>query len=114
EGIPLKAVLKKLSKEAKIDFAYVSNSIPTDRKISIEATEEELDQVLKKILVPLGMDYRISEGVVLIEKLPVQQNKQSESKIIITGKVTSVKGEPLPGVSVKLKGGTAGTSTDAQ
>jgi TonB-linked SusC/RagA family outer membrane protein len=33
--------------------------------------------------------------------------------VVITGKVTDAKRSPLPGVSVKLKGSTVGTTTDA-
>lgn len=39
-------------------------------------------------------------------------NSNSESKIGIKGKVTDLKGESLPGVSVKVKGTNLGTTTD--
>ena len=48
-------------------------------------------------------------------KFPVEGKKPSDStqqKKTITGKVTDTKGEPLPGVTVIVKGTTVGITTD--
>lgn len=38
---------------------------------------------------------------------------QTSSSEVISGQVTDTKGDPLPGISVKIKGSSAGTSTDS-
>lgn len=40
--------------------------------------------------------------------------KAESRDIVITGRVTDEKGEPLPGVSIRRSGATAGTSTDVR
>ncbi|MGM9476837.1 SusC/RagA family TonB-linked outer membrane protein [Pedobacter sp. GSP4] len=46
------------------------------------------------------------------KKEPLHFNNPSVRDILVKGQVTDSKGGPLPGVSVKLKGGTATTVTD--
>lgn len=42
----------------------------------------------------------------------VSAERSLHARVNITGKVTDTKGEPLPGVTVKIKGTNSGTSTD--
>lgn len=47
------------------------------------------------------------------EKEPADLSKLLLKDIIVKGQVSDVKGGPLPGVSIKVKGGTASTVTDS-
>jgi len=117
--MPVTEVLKKINQTAKIDFAYGSDVLTDSKKVSLNVKEEKISVVLQMILEPLNMAYSFSDDLILIEavkskskgitKVITSANKQTNVK----GTVTDNKGMPLPGVSVKLKGGTAGASTTA-
>jgi len=117
--MPVTEVLKKINQTAKIDFAYGSDVLTDSKKVSLNVKEEKISVVLQMILEPLNMAYSFSDDLILIEavksksktmtKVITSANKQSQ----VRGTVTDNKGMPLPGVSVKLKGGTAGASTTA-
>nr|WP_249665229.1 SusC/RagA family TonB-linked outer membrane protein [Mucilaginibacter sp. Bleaf8] len=112
--MPVKNVLKQINKATKISFVF-SNAIVTNQAVSIDVKNEELNAVLKKIFEPLGMAFSISGNVILIDKKPVATPEAAANKVVqiaISGKVTDNAGAPLPGVNVKVKGTTGGTSTN--
>ncbi len=76
-----------------------------DAKFKNTTVKEILDIVLKD----LPLHYRFEDNVVLVYH---QEKTTKPQKTLIKGKVTDAKGNPLPGVSVIIKGTTVGISTD--
>lgn len=116
--MPVTEVLKKINHKVKIDFAYGSDVLTDNKTVSLNVKEEKLSVVLNMILQPLSMRYSFSDDLILIEANNDDHNGQEVTytqnrQIQVRGTVTDNKGIPLPGVSVKLKGGTAGASTNA-
>jgi TonB-dependent starch-binding outer membrane protein SusC len=87
-----------------------------------------VEALLDKILAPNGIRYKKVNGVYILfrdaKKMPagkttaaipvmteLQVASRSVADVTITGKVTDEKGEPLPGVTVVVKGTTNGTTT---
>jgi len=69
-----------------------------------------VEEALRQVLAGTRFEYVLSEGVIVIrEKESVVPPKDL---IQIRGKVTDQQGEPLPGVTIRLKGTELGTSTD--
>lgn len=70
----------------------------------------ELEKVLQEVLKDQGMDYKFMDDYIMI----VRQNvlPQSVEKVTIKGTVVDHTNEPLPGVTVMLKGTQLGTATD--
>src|SRR5690606_9119636 len=66
--------------------------------------------------------YTISDNTVIVKSkvnspsvyqiIDIKENKVENQLITIGGQVTDIKGEPLLGVSVKVKGSSVGTTTD--
>ena len=119
--MPIKDVLKKINHEVKIDFAYGSGVLTDDKKVSLNVKDEKLSVVLTMMLQPLNMVYSFSGDLILIEpvKTPVKHqsalgSEVSKAQVQVKGRVTDIKGDALPGVSVKLKGGAAGASTNTE
>ncbi len=117
----LSSVLKKLAKDEKVKFVYSRNVVETDKKVSINARGEKLEEVLDKLLKANGITYEvINERIVLSKNLvssdsgtPLAGIISIDIQAIVKGKVTDEKGIPLPGVSVNVKGTNTSTSTDA-
>ena len=67
----------------------------------------ELKEVLGRLLENTPFGYQEVEGVYVIRELPPMAKA-----VKVTGQVVDKSGEPLPGVSVILKGTTTGVATD--
>ncbi len=112
-NMPVKEVLKQINKEIKISFVF-SNDIVTDQQVSVNLKNEKLGFVLNQIFDPLGMDYSVADDVILIEKkIATRPDGKKNGKLQVSGVVTDDQGIPLPGVSIKLKGGPGGATTHA-
>ncbi|WP_199757160.1 SusC/RagA family TonB-linked outer membrane protein [Pedobacter sp. KBW06] len=110
--MPLKEVFKKINRQTKISFVF-NHDIVTDQEISIDVKSEKLGQVLQRILNPVGMDYSVSDDVILIRKKAMQKPEvKKPAEFPVTGVVTDQGGMVMPGVSVKVKGGTGGSMTN--
>lgn len=115
KNTPLKDALKTITKESGVPFVYTSNDAAFQASVNLSAANETVNNVIKKILTPLQLDFQVVSGKVLIEKakskppVPVADAKP----IRVKGKVSdAATGEPVPGVSVAVKGAGIGTSTN--
>ena len=75
--------------------------------VNLDASDKPLDQVLDNVLQGAGLSYKI-----FTNDLIVVASKESLQEKPVTGTVTdAATGEPLPGVTVQLKGTTTGVIT---
>lgn len=74
--------------------------------------DASIEEVLNTLLAGTGLSYEITEKTILLKKAPAQQKTAEQAKVV-QGKVVDSKGNPLPGVTVIVKGTTLGTSTGA-
>jgi len=112
ENSSIEQVLKKIEEQSKFYFLYRSDLLKEIPPVSIQVSDAKLEDILDKILVPNGLSYEIDDRVVVIKKatviaapVPVEQQKE------VSGTVKDKNGEPVPGVSVVVKGTTTGTIT---
>jgi TonB-linked SusC/RagA family outer membrane protein len=118
ESSPMKEVLSKIENQTNCLFVYDEDEINTNQKVSVNARDEQVTDVMKRILQNTDIVYAIEgdnimlmkkndDGFIRIPSAVFQQDKG------ITGKVTDEKGEPIIGASVIEKGSaTNGTVTD--
>lgn len=115
QNVPLSTVINEIKRQSGYNFLYDAGALLGAPKISIHVdgvtVSEALDQCLKGL--PLG--YVIRENSVIISKR-VSKQKQAgpPQQRQVGGRVTNEQGEPLEGVSIKVKGATRGTTTDGE
>ena len=124
----VRSILTDISKLAEIKFVYSAQRIPCRKKVSLQATDERLGDVLTTLLSPLDILYYVSGNQIVLTKktedaafltgLKIISDDKKESPAIslfkaITGKITNERGDPLEGVSVTVKGTTRGTTTNS-
>ncbi|MCX6252536.1 MAG: TonB-dependent receptor [Bacteroidetes bacterium] len=117
---PLRIIIRKISETGKIYFSYSSQSIPVDLKISVNAKNKSISEILDEVLVSHGVDYFIVENqVVLKMKNPVGSTKSEKKteelkKYTISGFIKERSGgEVLIGANVFINGTSIGTTTNA-
>ena len=70
-----------------------------------------VDVALGKILEGSGFVYSKVDGVYMVKRASEQKDAQAKPRVF-TGEVVDVNGEPLPGVTLVVKGTTFGGATD--
>lgn len=105
----LENVLEYLKKNTDYEFVYRKEILGAAKVKNIEMKEVTLKEILDQVLRPSGFDYEIVDRVVVIRKLATVQQKK-EMKIV--GLVTDEQKQPMPGVTVMIKGLPIGTATD--
>ncbi len=110
----LKSVLTKIQSQGAVRFLYSNDDINPLNVENISVKDADIKDVLNLVLKGTGLTYQIgNDSVVTIKKAKQEPNRQQEKKTSqINGVVTDMKGEPLPGVSVLIKGTTKGIATD--
>ncbi len=113
---PLKTVLKVLKSQSGYNFVYTDDLLKMAKPININVDRAELGDVLTQIFREQPLTYSVNKNTITLkEKLFLSLNDKLENElkdIVVRGKITDSKGETLPGVSVRVKGTTIGTSTD--
>ena len=102
-------IFNKIQKESSYRFFYTFEDIKKLGPVDLHVKNATLADILDKVLSQ-GLSYRIMhDDMVVISSL-----SNVADQIHITGVVTDTLGNPLVGVSVKVKGANLGTVTDAK
>ncbi|BBE20338.1 TonB family protein [Aquipluma nitroreducens] len=105
--------LKQIESQSEYYFYYNNDEIKSLEGVSINVDKKEIKEVLEKLLNGTNLEYKIIDRYIALKRKnengsePAIQQQKS-----ITGKVVDSGGNPLPGVTVVVKGTTNGTITD--
>ncbi|MBC3788470.1 SusC/RagA family TonB-linked outer membrane protein [Spirosoma utsteinense] len=119
----VESVFKRIEKQANVQFLFSREIIQSKRKVTYQATNEQLSLLLEHILAPLSLKYEVVGQQILIkrEAVPVtlpqqnsttQRSNEAAQDVQLTGQVTGDNGEGLPGVNIQIKSTNRGTTTD--
>ena len=105
----LRDALKQIEQASELYFFMSDNLDAMDERVSIDMENKSFDEIMSKVLEGRGLSYKMFENNVVV----ITKEAILNQDIFITGTVSDAFGDPLPGVSVMLKGTTQGTATDA-
>ncbi|MCE5227575.1 MAG: carboxypeptidase-like regulatory domain-containing protein, partial [Porphyromonadaceae bacterium] len=111
QKVKLENVLSSITKQTGLTFVYSQPVINPNQIVSVNAKNEEVASVLKRILDDNKVEVEIANKKIYLK--PKNQTIQPKGKSgKISGKVLDGKGEAIIGVSILVKGTTNGTITD--
>lgn len=96
--------------QTNLDFFFSNKELDVNRKVSVSCRNASLEEVLKQILGE-GYRFRLVDNTVVIR--PVHTEVAQQDQMVVKGIVKDSKGNPLPGVTVTIKGTLLGVATDA-
>jgi len=112
----LEKVFQDIQSQTEFDFFYKNEYLPTDKTYNVLFVNERVDKILDKVLDGTGLVYRVLNKDIVITKGNSGSGRTELSTAqqgkTVTGKVTDQSGQPLPGVTVTLKGKMEGTVTN--
>src|SRR5690606_15701137 len=103
-----KKVISEIERNSSYRFVYSERKIPTDKKITINADNENVTDVLDKVLGDMGLEYKELNNHLVV----IAPSGKMKALLAVRGTVLDENGQPLIGASVKIKGTTTGTVTD--
>ncbi|MCL4482664.1 MAG: TonB-dependent receptor [Bacteroidetes bacterium] len=106
----LVTVLDKIENLSEFYFLYNEKLIDANRKVTIDAKDEKIEEVLKTLFSGTDVEYSILDRKIILAPAYLSAVQQVSKKV--SGKVTDSSGATLPGVSVVVKGTTTGVITD--
>ncbi len=108
----IKEVLNGIEKQSEFYFLYSENLINVERKVNVNIENKNIEQALDLLFEGTDIEYSVRDRIIVLKNaggaitdLLTQQQRS------ISGKITDERGEPLPGVTIIIKGTTNGTVT---
>ncbi len=117
QNVSLESVFSQIEKQSDYYFIYRNEWLRDAKELNIDLKDATIDEAMKSILSKQLLTYSIINKNIVVRRISdkgaVDKHLLEVKDIHITGTVTdSATGEPLPGVSIRIKGSAAGTTTD--
>lgn len=119
QNASLEELIEKIEKKTEFKFAYLDKTAQSDEyQISINANNKSVENILQDVSQQTGLSFRQLNNTISIKRTVENTNSvdsetgNSQQEVEISGTVIDQTGEPLPGVSVYVKGTTIGITTD--
>ena len=117
--VPVSEVFRQIEENSEFILLYNEKSVDVHREVDVKVKNETVESVLDQVFEETLLTYKIYDRqIVILEKentempvLPSVETAQPQNKEI-TGTVTDSDGQPIPGVSIIVKGTTTGVVTD--
>lgn len=110
ENVSLEQVIWEIQKKTDFVFMYGTRDIEGVKQLTVQETDKEVNEILKTCLKNTGLWFEISGNAVVIKKEVTATRKVVRSP----EKWWMKKGNPLPGVTVIIKGTSLGTVTSVE
>ena len=113
---PIAKILDEIEDQSEFYFMYDATVVDINQSKDISCQSETITKILDKLFQNTGITYKIEDRQIALssgKKNPEKLINESEQQSTISGKVTDTRGQPLPGVTVVVKGTTQGTVTNA-
>ena len=107
----LKAI-QEIQRQSKYQFLYTDEMLEGTHSVNLSFKSATLQEVLTSCFAGQPLNYVIKDNTVILRRNAVEIKTMSAPQQTIRGKVLDNKGQPLTGVTVKIKGAVGGTLTD--
>ena len=114
-------IFEDIEVQSEFVFIYQNETVDNKNKYNIDLKNSTVDEILEILLKDSGTTYEINDRQVIItpkDSIPAKKSTLDSGKGDVdqpkrlTGTVANKDGEPIPGVTVFIKGTTQGTITD--
>lgn len=110
----VKEILSKIEDQSEFYFMYSSKVIDVNREVSVDVKNQKIEEVLKSLFAGTDVDYTIKDRIIVLTTPEVISKEVlvSFQQKSVSGKVIDSQNQPLPGVTVLIKGTTQGVVTN--
>lgn len=110
-------IFKEIRKQTHYNFIYSNEALESASPVTIDVQHASLTTVLDACFRNQPLVYSIDSNVIVVKRKPLPDpvaGTEAPPPAPLTGQVTDSAGNPLVGVTIKIKGSNQGTVTDAK
>ena len=105
-------VFDEIEQVTDFGFLFKTDQLDLNKRYTLDIKNTNVEKIMNEVLDKDLYSWNIIERTIVITKTGSGMS-QDRSPQKVTGKVTDLTGQPLPGVTVVVKGTTVGTITDS-
>ena len=114
DNVDLQVAFNEIKQKMGYTFVYNDQVVKNVGKVSVNVTSSDIKYILAKCLEGTSLDIYIEDNIVVIKSKAEQARETERKPVTVKGKVVDEKKQPLPGVTVLLKGTTLGVTTGGE
>jgi len=107
---PLTEVLASIEQQTGYHFLVVDEAARLSRRITVEAPHSNLKTVLALVAAQASVQFTVQDKRIVVKAVE-RGAAQNAAPVPVRGRVVDARGEGLPGVSIRVKDSSAGTTT---
>ena len=109
----IREVLQGIEDQTNFIFLYKDEIFDFSKRYSVSFENNDFNDILETLCNQANIDYEIrNRQIILKEKSSDTKQGSVQQKVEISGKVIDSEGQPLPGVTIVIKGTTIGSISD--
>ena len=113
DGKKIREIMDIIEKESNYRFFYNDEFESVDKVVDLKIKDKDINQVLDHLLASTDYTYKVFANNLVVISLKDEVRELVEGQQnIVKGMVTDEQGNPLPGVTVIVKGTTRGSTSD--
>ena len=110
EQVKVQEIFKEINKQTGLNFVYSALQLNEIGMVSLDVKDVTVDFALKKLFEGKPFTYKFEMKSIIIRKMETVTTGRASR--VIRGVITDKSNEPLPGVTVLLKGTSVGTASN--
>lgn len=119
--VSVKEIFKIIQKQTSYSFIYPNDFFKDAPKVQLKKGTIEISKLLSPIFKSRNLDFEITadKNIIIKEAAkvetkenPIEEKEEAVQEIKVSGKITDENNQPIPGVSILVKGTQIGTQTD--
>lgn len=103
-------VFDEIERITEFGFLFKTDQLDLNKRYDLDLKNANIEQLMKKVLDPDEYNYQIIDRNIVVSRTENKESQPEQQKV--SGQVMDSSGQPLPGVSVLIKGTATGTITD--
>lgn len=111
EKCSVEEFLSEIKSQTGIHFMYKAENVRHIPRFDVSAENREVMELLNEVFADKGIRCLYDNGVIVLHK---RLNAPEKENVIIRGIVKNKAGEPLPGVTIVIKGTSTGVASDVE
>ncbi|MDO6437835.1 TonB-dependent receptor [Cyclobacterium sp. 1_MG-2023] len=113
KGASLAESFSKIKSQTEFSFIYDQELVKNSKPVDLQVEHQSLENVLLSLAASHTLSFKQVDNRISV-KIAKKHVKVKEIAVEVTvsGKVTDVNGDPIPGATVYVKGTSKGTATD--